>query len=113
MRGLPIFRRSSGPAIEEWHAGDLAECIVRGPWYMGGLIPRWFGPRFGERYVVVSVGSGHEGALLLGFARFDPHRFAAIGFRKVTSRADEKIAAEKGWLDRLLQKPASPWELIH
>ena len=86
---------------EDWQAGDLAECVTRGPWFSHADGHRSeSAPEWGERYVVRSVGTGESGYLLLGFARFGKRRYDARGFRKVTPRADERVAADGAFIER-------------
>lgn len=89
-----FFRRRGKPEAEPWQAGDLAECVKRGPWWRGGVDPVEHGPSFGERDVVKGVSEGIVATTMLSFARFEGIRFESSGFRKVRPQADELVAAD-------------------
>lgn len=101
MRVLSIFRRPRPPA-EDWAAGDLAECVTRGPWYSFADGHRSENaPIRGERYVVRHARVGDSGCLLLEFGRFGRRGYDARGFRKVRPEADEPVAADSAFVERL------------
>jgi len=108
-----LFHKRRAPDPEQWQPGDQAECIVSGPWYLGGFWPN-AGPQRGEIRIVQSVReSSHcitgEPTVFLGFARYRGV-FQASGFRKVRPRADEREAAEPEFetLIRKKKAPATP-----
>jgi len=105
------FARRTPPAGDEWHVGDLAECVFRGPWFCNGLFPVYGGPKFGERRVVRALARStlrHEaGSQLLIFAQYPGCRYVARQFRKITPRADEAIAADSEFLGQLIGRPAT------
>jgi hypothetical protein len=98
-----------GDSPENWHEGDIAECIFSGPWFVGGVRPTK-GPKKGARNRVTSVVikphiySG-EPVQLLELARFDGY-YIATGFRKVRPQADERIAATANWPHLIVGKPS-------
>lgn len=95
-----IFVRRS--RSEGWSVGDLAECVTRGPWFSfvdGHRSEN--APKFGDRFVVHEVAIGDSGYVVLGFGRFGGRRYDARGFRKVTPRADARVAADGAFIDRL------------
>ena len=104
------FRKRRAADPEQWQPGDQAECIVSGPWYLGGSRPN-AGPQRGEVRIVQSVReSSHcitgEPTVFLGFARYRGV-FQASGFRKIRPRADEREAAEPEFAN-LLRKTKAP-----
>jgi hypothetical protein len=93
-----------------WAAGDHAECIASGNWFEDGVIPAK-GPAHGEVRVVRAVGLGPHflsGAQVqfLIFERYGTRQYCATGFRKVTPRADEAVAADTAFLRALTGAPA-------
>lgn len=101
------------PDSDSWRAGDLAECIHRGPWFSAGIAPHFNGPQLGEIRVVDAVEEKLNGdtstMTFLSFARWRPRCFSALGFRKVTPRADALERAEPefiGLLDPARRAPA-------
>lgn len=95
-----LFRRRARQA-ERWEPGDVAECVVRTPWYRKGRPSKHPGPVFGERYVVDHISVGRSGRDYLGFARFLPRVYLATAFRKVRPQADAAIAADSAFVARL------------
>ena len=118
----PLPRRDekpSGDSVEDWHAGDLAECMHRGPWQgIDGKLNH-VGPQRGEVRLVkaVTIHLHPEHGLpvqFLAFTRDAPALFSATAFRKVTPRAD---ALERGELEFIgldapspIDQPAAPRE---
>lgn len=103
MNMLPFFRRAPRPQTECWEVGDLAECVVRTPWFRNGKRSTHPGPVRGERYVVEHVSERHE--TYLGFARFAPRIYAARAFRKVRPQPDAPIAADAIFTIGLMLQP--------
>ncbi len=113
LRNLFGRRKSVGPSVhgdspEDWRAGDLAECLHDGVWFIGAIIPTDIGPRKDEVRYVADVeivphpfDRGRKTAML-GFDRYVA-RFDAVAFRKITPRADSATAADAEFVRRLRQ----------
>lgn len=102
-----------GDSPDEWHVGDLAECIAEsGDWRCRktGYILEDGGPQFGERYRVVDIDLRPD-LTGLGFARWPDMYFSAEAFRKVLPRADEATAGTCTTIKDLLRLPAQPAEV--
>lgn len=111
-------RLSPPDSLEDWQAGDLAECIYPGPWYRrarASEIAR--GPQKGEIRLVKSVMVGldylHGGTTqFLGFSREDPDRFVARAFRKVRLDPDRQFRTEAEFVPIDLTAPARQREEV-
>lgn len=104
-----LFRRKRASDPERWQPGDQAECIVSGPWFLGGVHPN-AGPQLGETRIVRRVIEGPhcitgEPTAFLGFSRYSGV-FDSSGFRKVRPRADKATAAEREFSALIRRRPA-------
>ena len=97
------------PSPDRWAPGDMAECVVEGPWFHWAL-GFTDGPERGfvaiVREVRLAPTRTGELRLFLGFARWPRKTFDAAGFRKLTPRADAVEAADPTFLDQLKSLPA-------
>lgn len=87
------------PGHDDWQAGDLAECIIKGVWCTPDGIPSLGGPQKGDclrvaRVSPVTIPLVGKEVLMLGFTRFGSAGYAAAAFRKIHPRADEATAAD-------------------
>ena len=102
----PFARRKPHPlpptqllGCDDWHVGDIAECVNTGPWFGTDGLPAPSGPQHLECLRVAHIRMlafplrGIE-IQLLGFTRFGAAGFAAAMFRKVTPHADATTAAD-------------------
>lgn len=109
------FKRVKDP--EGWQAGDWAECIHAGQWWLfpeGTSNP---GPRHGRIGRVVDVQTfkvNGKPVLGLSFASWPRQYFNAAAFRKLNPRADEATAADAAFTALVSRKrtPADPAETI-
>lgn len=92
----PYESLDPGPINEDWHPGDLAECIMDGWWF-----PTSTGPEFGDVNVVqcVSPGVAIDGKprWFLAFLPYPREHFDAAEFRKLrplNSAADAEFTAQ-------------------
>lgn len=114
-RIVALFTRVKDP--ENWQAGDWAECIHGGRWYLHPHGTAHAGPRHGRIGRVVAVHTfmaNGKPVVGLSFASWPGDHFNAVAFRKVNPRADEATAAEAEFtaLVRRQPQPAQPRETI-
>lgn len=117
---LRIMKNKSeqNPDAEDWHPGDVAECIFAGPWvdFYSGIVDT--GPGFGSRFSVADVvtvqvpGLGAKQSLV--FKAYPGVVYNAAKFRKVRPQADEQIAADAAFRETIHRPsrslPVSPRE---
>ena len=110
-KSTPAAHTGAPPGEEDWHVGDLAECVFAGPWHtLFG--PSRIGPALGEIRTVRGVKpsnvlvAGEPITMLIFTAHHG--RFAASAFRKVTPRADAATRADEAFISSLTPAPAVP-----
>jgi hypothetical protein len=112
MRWWPFPRRKPSPpggknppaaqgdSIEDWQAGDIAECVFSGPWLYFGI--PMAGPERGNMVKVSEVHlNGAKQYLLLSPRYPETHWYAASEFRKVRPGADKIERADVGFVTLL------------
>lgn len=90
-----------------WQIGDLAECVVDGPWYARLHLPWMTDPRRGEIRMVAGVSHDPRRKMtFLTFDRYRPFGYQSEGFRKIVPRADRAEPGTAAGLDDLRPAPS-------
>ena len=112
-----LFRRKRPPDAEDWHVGDIAECVNSQGWFPLGIVSTPDpapGPAFGDTYRVAEVeevqGTRVGPLVALGFSAFDD-LYRATEFRKVRPRADKQVAGTATSIADLRPAPAKESEV--
>lgn len=101
--------RPNRPAVRGdgtlWAPGDMAECVVDGPWF-NPFTETMHEPERGHVAIVRDIilmkdWSTGRPTLYLAFGRWPGKVFVADGFRKLTPAADTACAADAAFTDAL------------